>query len=54
MPPREAFNKATRGINSDPPRWKKCASEVGFNSFAQGSFVVVAGSMYIQVCTIYS
>ena len=46
---RETFNKATRGINSDPPRWKKCASEVGFNSFAQGSFVVVAGSMYIQV-----
>ena len=46
---KETYNKETRGINSDPPRWKTCASKVGFNSFSDSSFRVVAGSMYIQV-----
>ena len=46
---RETFNKAVYGVNADPPRWKTCASKVGFNSFSDSSFRVVAGSMYIQV-----
>lgn len=45
---RETFNKAVYGVNADPPRWKTCASKVGFNSFSDSSFRVVAGSMYIQ------
>ena len=45
---REKFNKEVEGINSDPPRWKKCAKEVGFESDDDESLRVVASSMYIQ------
>jgi membrane metallo-endopeptidase-like protein 1 len=45
---RERFNKATSGINADPPRWKKCVKQVGFNSYTGSSFRVAAGSMYIR------
>ena len=44
----EKFNKEVEGINSDPPRWKKCAKEVGFESYKDKSLRVVASSMYIQ------
>ena len=46
---KQAYNKATRGINSDPPRWKTCVGKVGFNSLSDSTFQVVAGSMYIKV-----
>ena len=45
---RETFNREVFGINSDPPRWKKCVEEVGFNSYNDDSLRVVASSMYIQ------
>ena len=45
---REKFNKEVSGINSDPPRWKKCAKEVGFETYKDYSLRVVASSMYIQ------
>ena len=45
---REKFNKEVSGINSDPPRWKKCAKEVGFETYKDNSLRVVASSMYIQ------
>ena len=45
---RERFEKEISGINSDPPRWKKCTKEVGFNSRKDDTLRVVASSMYIQ------
>ena len=45
---RETFNQNVFGINSDPPRWKKCVEEVGFQSYNDDSLRVVASSMYIQ------
>ena len=45
---RERYNKAVKGINSDPPRWKKCTKEVGFNSLSDSTLRVVASSMYLQ------
>ena len=45
---REKFNKEVKGINSDPPRWKKCAKEVGFESYKDDSLRVIASSMYIK------
>ena len=44
----ERYNKAVKGINSNPPRWKKCTKEVGFNSLSDSTLRVVAGSMYLQ------
>ena len=44
----EIFNKEVAGINSDPPRWKKCTKEVGFNSMNDNTLRVVASSMYIN------
>ena len=44
----EKYKKAVLGVNSAPPRWKTCVSNVGFNSFSDSSFRVVASSMYIQ------
>ena len=46
---REKFKKEVSGINSDPPRWKKCTKEVGFNSYNfKEALQMVASSMYIQ------
>ena len=46
---REKFKKEVSGINSDPPRWKKCTKEVGFNSLNfKEALQMVASSMYIQ------
>ena len=45
---REKFIKEVSGINSDPPRWKKCTKEVGFNNMADNNLRVVASSMYIE------
>lgn len=45
---RERFAKEIEGINSDPPRWKKCTKEVGFNTRKDATLRVVASSMYIQ------
>ena len=42
------FNKAVSGVNSDPPRWKKCVKEAGFNSYTDSSTRVAASSMYIK------
>ena len=50
----EKFHMEVHGINSDPPRWQKCANEVGFNSYKEedGMFDnsprIVASSMYIK------
>ena len=45
---RERFNKVVSGVNSDPPRWKKCVKEAGFNSYTDSSTRVAASSMYIK------
>ena len=45
---RADFKKATTGANSDPPRWKKCVKEAGFNSYTDSSTRVAASSMYIK------
>ena len=45
---RETFNRKVFGIASDPPRWKKCVGEVGFESYGDNNLRVVAGSMYVR------
>lgn len=45
---REKFNREVKGINSDPPRWKKCVNEVGFESMDDISLRYIASSMYIK------
>ena len=45
---KEKFNREVNGINSDPPRWKKCVKEVGFQSKEESSLRYIASSMYIK------
>ena len=45
---REKFNREVNGINSDPPRWKKCVKEVGFENMNEISLHYIASSMYIK------
>merc|ERR1712117_29974 len=45
---REKFNREVNGINSDPPGWKKCVKEVGFENMNEISLHYIASSMYIK------
>ena len=42
---KEKFNREVNGINSDPPRWKKCVKEVGFQSKEESSLRYIASSI---------
>ena len=43
-----SINRRVFGIASDPPRWKKCVGEVGFESYGDDTLRVLAGSMYVR------
>jgi membrane metallo-endopeptidase-like protein 1 len=46
---KQAFDKATSGIQELPPLWKRCTNAIGFNNLiGLSSLGVVAGSMYAK------
>jgi membrane metallo-endopeptidase-like protein 1 len=42
------YEKGVTGIQESSPTWKRCVSEMGFNSFSGGGFGFIAGSMYAK------
>jgi len=42
------FDKAISGIQEKAPKWKRCVTEMGFNSLVGSGFGFVAGSMYAR------
>lgn len=45
---KQKFERGVTGVQESSPTWKRCANEMGFNSFSGGGFGFVAGSMYAK------
>jgi len=46
---KQAYDKATSGVQELPPQWKRCTNAIGFNNqVGLSSLGLVAGSMYVK------